>query len=92
MLQNPTDPDATFRKKAGKGFRGYSGSFLQMTISFVPDNKDENTTVYPTIVLRNRVDQNNTSDSDACEKSLRLFRSSRCPGTCMPMGLILASL
>lgn len=68
MLQNPTDPDATFRLKAGKGYRGYSGSFLQMTVSFVPDKKDEDPVVYPTIVLRNRVDQNNVSDSDACAK------------------------
>lgn len=68
MLQNPTDPDATYRLKAMKGYQGYSGSFLQMTVSFVPDKKDEDPTVYPTIVVRNRVDQNIVSDSEAAAK------------------------
>ena len=70
VLQNPTDPDATYRRKANKDYRGYSGSFMQVTVSFVPDNKDEEATVYPSIVLRSRVDQNNVDDSVACEKMI----------------------
>ena len=29
MIQNPTDPDATYREKAGKGYKGYSANIIE---------------------------------------------------------------
>lgn len=29
MLQNPSDPDATYREKAGKGYKGYSANIVE---------------------------------------------------------------
>ena len=51
MLQNPSDPEATFRKKAGKEHRGYVANF------------EESVGSAGSVVTDYAVEQNNTSDS-----------------------------
>ena len=51
MLQNPSDPEATFRKKAGKEHRGYVANF------------EESVGGNGSVVTDYAVEQNNTSDS-----------------------------
>ena len=51
-LQNPSDPDATYRKKAGKSHKGYVGNIVET----VDDGKS--------IVSSFQYEQNNHSDSE----------------------------
>ena len=51
MLQNPSDPEATFRKKAGKEHRGYVANF------------EESVGENGSVVTDYAVEQNNTGDS-----------------------------
>lgn len=51
MLQNPADPDATYRKKAGKEYRGYVGNLVEA----VGENGS--------VVVDYDLQQNNHSDS-----------------------------
>ena len=52
ILQNPSDPDATFRKKAGKEYRGYAG------------NIEESVGKNGSVVTDYQFDTNNKSDSE----------------------------
>ena len=52
ILQNPSDPDATFREKAGKKHRGYAG------------NIEESVSKNGSIVTDYQFDTNNKSDSE----------------------------
>jgi hypothetical protein len=58
MLQNPSDPDATFRTKAGKEHRGYVANFVET----VGENKS--------IISNYGYDQNIHSDSAFLKESL----------------------
>ena len=58
MLQNPSDPEATFRKKAGKEHRGYIANF------------EESVGANGSVVTDYAVEQNNTSDSTLLKKHL----------------------
>ena len=58
MLQNPSDPEATFRKKGGKEHRGYVV------------NLEESVGVNGSVVTDYAVEQNNTSDSTLLKKHL----------------------
>jgi hypothetical protein len=53
-LQNPSDEDATFRRKAGKGHQGY-------VVNFVEDCGEEGN-----IISKYAVDENLHSDTDFC--------------------------
>ena len=58
MLQNPSDPEATFRKKAGKIHRGYVV------------NLEESVGANGSVVTDYAVEQNNTSDSTLLKNHL----------------------
>ena len=58
VLQNPSDPDATFREKAGKQHRGYVA------------NVDEAVGKNGSVVLDYQLEQNNYSDSQFLKDSL----------------------
>lgn len=58
ILQNPADPDATYRKKAGSEYRGYAGN---VTESVGEGNS---------IVTDYQYDQNNHSDSEFLKEHL----------------------
>lgn len=58
VLQNPSDPDATFREKAGKKYRGYVA------------NVDEAVGGNGSVVLDYQFEQNNYSDSQFLKDSL----------------------
>lgn len=58
MMQNPSDPDATFRKKAGKEYRGYVA------------NVDESVGENGSVVTDYQFEQNNYSDSRFLKDSL----------------------
>ena len=51
MLQNPSDPEATFRNKAGKEHRGYAA------------NLEESVGADGSVVTEYQYEQNNHSDS-----------------------------
>ena len=55
-LQNPSDPDATFRRKAGKCHKGYVGNFVE--------TMDEN----GAIITQFGYEQNSHSDSAFCKE------------------------
>ena len=57
-LQNPSDPDATYRSKAGKDNRGYVGNFVETT--------DEN----GSIITSYDYEVNSHSDSDFCKETI----------------------
>ena len=58
VLQNPSDPDATFREKAGKQHRGYSA------------NIEETVGANGSVVTDYQFDQNNKSDSSFLKEHL----------------------
>ena len=58
MMQNPSDPDATFRKKAGKEYRGYAA------------NVEESVGKNGSIVTDYQFEQNTYSDSQFLQDSL----------------------
>ena len=58
MLQNPSDPEATFRKKAGKEHRGYAA------------NLEETIGTNGSVVTEYRYEQNNHSDSQFIREHL----------------------
>lgn len=58
MMQNPSDPDATFRKKAGKEYRGYIA------------NVDESVGKNGSVVTDYQFEQNTYSDSQFLKDSL----------------------
>lgn len=58
MMQNPSDPDATFRVKAGKEYRGYSA------------NLEESVGANGSVVTDYQVEQNNYSDSKFFKDSM----------------------
>lgn len=58
MMQNPSDPDATFRKKAGKEYRGYTA------------NVEESVGKNDSIVTDYQFEQNTYSDSQFLQDSL----------------------
>ena len=64
VLQNPSDPDATFREKAGKQHRGYVA------------NVDEAVGENGSVVLDYQFEQNNYSDSQFLQDSLERNGSS----------------
>lgn len=55
-LQNPSDPDATFRRKAGESHKGYVGNFVE--------TMDEN----GAIITQFSYEQNTHSDSAFCKE------------------------
>jgi len=57
-LQNPSDPDATFRRKAGKNHKGYVGNFVETF--------DEN----GAIITDYDYDCNSHSDSQFCKETI----------------------
>ena len=59
MLQNPADPDATYREKAGKQHRGY--------VANVEESVGEN----GSLVTDYHFDKNNTSDSSMLKDKLK---------------------
>lgn len=59
MVQNPADPDATFRSKAGNDYRGYTANIVESA------NKDGDT-----IIEVFQFEKNNYSDSDFLRDSL----------------------
>lgn len=58
-LQNPSDPDATFRSKAGKSHKGYVGNLVET----VGENGDS-------LITGIGYEQNNHSDSSFCKEYL----------------------
>ena len=58
-LQNPSDPDATYREKAGKKHKGYVGNFIE-TVG------DDGTS----LITDASYDKNTHSDSDFCKEYL----------------------
>ena len=58
MLQNPSDPDATYRNKAGKIHRGYAA------------NLEESVGVNGSVVTNYQYDQNNHTDSEFLRESI----------------------
>ena len=58
MLQNPSDPDATYREKAGKKHRGYAG------------NVEESIGINGSVVTEYQFDANNKSDSEFLKEHL----------------------
>lgn len=58
MLQNPSDPEATFRSKAGKEHRGYAA------------NLEESVGVNGSVVTEYQYEQNNHSDSQFIQEHL----------------------
>ena len=58
MMQNPSDPDATFRKKAGKEYRGYTA------------NVDESVGENGSVITDYQFEQNTYSDSQFLKDSL----------------------
>ncbi len=65
ILQNPADPDATFRSKDGKNYRGYVGS---ITESSTTDKRYSIITDY-------EYDTNNTSDQEFGRRALEKMES-----------------
>ena len=59
MLQSPTDPDATFREKAGKKYRGYVG------------NLEESVDKNGSVITDYQVEQNIYSDSQFLQDNLQ---------------------
>ena len=60
MLQNPSDPEATFRKKAGKEHRGYVANFEESVGgngSVVTDYAVEQNNISDSALLKNHLDQ-----------------------------------
>ena len=58
MMQNPSDPEATFRSKAGKKHRGYVA------------NLEESVGANSSVVTEYQYDQNNHSDSQFIQEHL----------------------
>ena len=58
-LQNPSDPDATYREKAGKGNKGYVGNLVES----VGENGDS-------VISDFAYEKNDHSDSDFCKEYL----------------------
>lgn len=58
MLQNPPDPEATFRNKAGKEHRGYAA------------NLEESVGTNGSVVTEYQYEQNNHSDSQFIQGTL----------------------
>lgn len=58
MLQNPSDPEATFRNKAGKEHRGYAA------------NLEESVGTNGSVVTEYQYEQNNHSDSQFIQEHL----------------------
>lgn len=59
MLQSPTDPDATFREKAGKKYRGYVG------------NLEESVGENGSVITGYQLEQNTYSDSQFLQDNLQ---------------------
>ena len=59
IMQNPSDPDATYRKKAGKEHRGYV------------TNLEESVSASGSLITDYSVHTNNTSDSEMLKKHLK---------------------
>lgn len=59
-LQNPSDPDATFRSKAGKSYKGYVGNIVET----VGENGDS-------LITDVGFEQNSYSDSKFCNEYLK---------------------
>lgn len=60
ILQNPADPDATYRFKDGKEYRGYAGC---ITESSTPDKEHS-------IIVDYQYDTNNTSDQEFGKRAI----------------------
>ena len=58
MMQNPSDPEATFRSKAGKEHRGYVA------------NLEESVGANGSVVTEYQYEQNNHSDSQFIQEPL----------------------
>ena len=58
MMQNPSDPEAAFRSKAGKEHRGYAA------------NLEESVGKKGSVVTEYQYDQNNHSDSQVIQEHL----------------------
>lgn len=74
MLQNPSDPDATFREKSGKKHRGYAAN--------VEESVGENGSV----VTDYQFTTNNTSDSTLLKEKLESMEASEEPVTLVTDG------
>lgn len=59
MLQSPTDPDATYREKAGKKYRGYVA------------NLEESVSANGSVITDYQFEQNTYSDSQFLQDSLQ---------------------
>ena len=64
-LQNPSDPEATYRKKAGKHHTGYTANVVEAF--------DENGA---SVITDYSFEQNRHSDSDFCKKAIETIASS----------------
>lgn len=62
ILQNPSDPDATYREKAGVQHRGYSANFTES----VSDDDDETRS----IITNYQYDKNTRSDSSFMKEAI----------------------
>ncbi|MCR4657126.1 MAG: transposase [Lachnospiraceae bacterium] len=74
MMQNPSDPDATFRTKAGKDYRGYAA------------NLEESVGSNGSIVTDYQVEQNNYHDSRFFKDSINRNGISEEPSTIVADG------
>jgi len=59
MIQSPTDPDATYREKAGKKYRGYVA------------NLEESVSENGSVITDYQFEQNTYSDSQFLQDSLQ---------------------
>src|SRR5574344_760141 len=74
-LQNPSDPDATYRSKAGKDNKGYVGNIVET----VGENGDS-------LITDTGYDKNSHSDSQFCKDYLSKKDSSSAPETMITDG------
>ena len=74
MMQNPSDPDATFRTKAGKDYRGYAA------------NLDESVGSTGSVVTDYQLEQNNYSDSQFLKDSMERNGVQEAPSTVVADG------
>jgi hypothetical protein len=73
-LQNPSDPDATYRSKAGKDNKGYVGNLVETT-----DEKGSIITIYDYEV-------NGHSDSSFCKETIEKLGNQETPTTLIADG------
>lgn len=74
ILQNPSDPDATYREKAGKGHRGYVANFVE--------EKGEN----GSIITEYQFEENTYSDSRFIQDYIEEIGSQESPVTIVADG------